>query len=88
MKYLNQEIENELKKKEDNMNYRDKAIHCVKDTILPMQKSNLKNVAVVWTNSINDTEIQNGYPQRQLKKDTFMKLVTLRVSVRTWRAEM
>ncbi|EXY80456.1 hypothetical protein M084_1760 [Bacteroides fragilis str. 3988 T1] len=48
----------------------------------------MKNVAVVWTNSINDTEIQNGYPQRQLKKDTFMKLVTLRVSVRTWRAEM
>ena len=27
-----------IKKKEDNMNYRDKAIHCVKDTILPMQK--------------------------------------------------
>ena len=37
MKYLNQKIENESKK-ENKMNYKDKAIRCVKDTILPMQR--------------------------------------------------
>lgn len=31
----------------DKMDYRDKTINCVKDMILPMQKSNLKSVVTV-----------------------------------------
>lgn len=46
MKYLNQKIENESKK-ENKMNYKDKAIRCVRIRYCPCKESNLKNVATV-----------------------------------------
>lgn len=59
------------------MNYKDKAIHYVKGTILPMQRKQFEECGCC----LDETGIQNGCPQRQLKKDAFMKLVTLRVFV-------